>query len=86
LVPKPFLYLLPTGKRALELGLPGLGKAQPPLSPVFPVPFNHPAVVAHNLQRSGKSSAIHRQDLSQFSLGNFSDNRQRLQNGELRGP
>ena len=48
-------------------------------------PFDDPAVVAHNLQRSGKSSTIHRQNLSQPPLGNFSDNRQRLQNGELRG-
>ena len=62
-----------------QTSLADFGKAEPSLSPVFPMPFHDPTVSAHDLQGSGESSAVHRQNISQFSPGEFAGERQRMQ-------
>lgn len=78
------LNFLPNGEGTLQLFFTGVRKTKPALSPIFATPLGDPAFAGHDGDGASQTGAIHCEDLSQSSLGDFSCVRKSLQDGHLR--
>ncbi len=79
------LHFFPVRKRALELGPAGLTQGELSFPAVLAGSAGDPAPAPHDGERAGECRAIDGQNLPECSLGNFSGERQGLQESELRG-